>query len=379
MAYYEFFCGGGMARIGLGPMWECAFANELDPKKCASYRSNFQNAAELREGDIASLISADLPGQADMAWASFPCQDLSLAGNGTGLRGKRSGLFWTFMGLMEQLSNEGRPCRSIVLENVCGTITSHRGRDLAAICEELTRQGYIYAPLVIDAHHFVPQSRPRLFIVAYKNGVAAPPRELAGAGPHDVWHPDSFGLAYDMISAAARDGWRWLHLPVPARRNRDLIDIVENHPSHVRWHNAFETNKLLRMMSPINLEKVEQQRESREIAAGTVFKRTRVEKGERRQRAEVRFDGLAGCLRTPAGGSSRQILLLVQGNRTESRLVSPRETARLMGLPDDYVLPDRVNDALKLTGDGVAPPVVSWLARHALDHILADGAEEVAA
>jgi DNA (cytosine-5)-methyltransferase 1 len=378
MAYYEFFSGGGMARIGLGPKWDCVFANELDAKKCSSYRSNFPNSAELSEGDIASLSSCDLPGQADLSWASFPCQDLSLAGNGVGLHGKRSGLFWTFMDLMEQLTHQGRPCRSIVLENVCGTITSHKGRDFAAICEELTRQGYTYAPLVMDAQLFVPQSRPRLFIVAYKNGVAEPPRNITGTGPHGLWHPDSFGLAYDRISAAARDGWRWLHLPVPPRRNKDLIDIVEKNPSQVRWHTVFETKKLLRMMSPINLEKVEQKRELRRVVVGAVFKRTRIENGARRQRAEVRFDGIAGCLRTPAGGSSRQILLTVHGNQTKSRLISPREAARLMGVPENYLLPTSVNDALKLMGDGVVPPVVSWLARHALDHILV-GAEKVAA
>jgi DNA (cytosine-5)-methyltransferase 1 len=56
------------------------------------------------------------------------------------------------------------------------------------------------------------------------------------------------------------------------------------------------------------------------------------------QRAEVRFDDISGCLRTPAGGSSRQTVLIVEGKQVRSRLLSPREAARLMGVPDDYPL-----------------------------------------
>ena len=84
----------------------------------------------------------------------------------------------------------------------------------------------------------------------------------------------------------------------------------------------------------------------------------------------MRFDDLAGCLRTPAGGSSRQVLLIVDGADVRSRLISSRETARLMGLPDDYRLPDNYNEAYHLTGDGVVVPVVRHLAEHLFEPIL---------
>ncbi len=78
--FLEFFAGGGMARLGLGRGWRCLFANDLDPAKCAAYRANF-GGEELVEADIAGLSARDLPAaRADLAWASFPCQDLSLAG-----------------------------------------------------------------------------------------------------------------------------------------------------------------------------------------------------------------------------------------------------------------------------------------------------------
>lgn len=127
-----------MARLGLGSAWKCAFANDIDERKAACYRYNFKNASELKVCDIAKVQVSDLPGHVDLAWASFPCQDLSLAGNGAGLKGKRSGLFWEFWRLMRGLRAENRAPHIIILENVYGAITSHKGRDMAAICNALS-------------------------------------------------------------------------------------------------------------------------------------------------------------------------------------------------------------------------------------------------
>jgi DNA (cytosine-5)-methyltransferase 1 len=91
-SFYEFFAGGGMARAGLGSGWKCLFANDFDHKKGESYRKNWGDK-ELKTLDVGKLKTSDLPGFADLAWASFPCQDLSLAGGGAGLRGDRSGTF----------------------------------------------------------------------------------------------------------------------------------------------------------------------------------------------------------------------------------------------------------------------------------------------
>ena len=82
--------------------------------------------------------------------------------------------------------------------------------------------------------------------------------------------------------------------------------------------------------------------------------------------AEARFDGLAGCLRTPGGGSSRQFLLDTQGEEIRIRLIGAREAARLMGLPESYRLPARRNEAYHLLGDGVVAPVVRFLSEHLL-------------
>ena len=86
---YEFFAGGGMVRAGLGPKWSCLFANDLDPIKGASYERPW-GASGLHIADVASLTAEDLPGTEDLAWASFPCQNLSLTGSG-GLLSRSSG------------------------------------------------------------------------------------------------------------------------------------------------------------------------------------------------------------------------------------------------------------------------------------------------
>jgi len=125
------------------------------------------------------------------------------------------------------------------------------------------------------------------------------------------------------------------------------------------------------MMSELNREKVNAAKKAGAVMVGAVYKRTRKDEvGRKVQRAEVRFDDVAGCLRTPAGGSSRQVIVVVDGKSIRSRLISPRETARLMGLPDSYVLPGNYNEAYHLTGDGVAVPVVRYLARHIIEPIV---------
>lgn len=140
------------------------------------------------------------------------------------------------------------------------------------------------------------------------------------------------------------------------------------------WHTPVETERLQAMMSPVNRAKLDAAQRAGRRMVGGVYRRTRLdEAGGKVQRAEVRFDDVAGCLRTPAGGSSRQIILVVDGKRVRSRLVSARETARLMGLPDDYVLPRKYNDAYHLTGDDVAAPVVRHLARHVFEPLLDAG------
>ncbi|MDQ2861561.1 MAG: DNA cytosine methyltransferase [Pseudomonadota bacterium] len=376
LTYYEFFAGGGMARAGLGEKWRCLLANDIDPMKAATYAANW-GADHLVCGDVAKLTPSDLPEAADLAWASFPCQDLSLAGDHAGLGRAagvgmtRSGSFWPFWALIGKLKVEGRAPRVIALENVYGVLTSRGGKDFAAIGAALGGSGYRFGAFAIDAIHFVPQSRPRVIFVAVAANLSIP-AELTETTPSTDWRPKALVGAYGGLSAAAKRKWVWWRLPMPSVRNAALSDLMEERPRDARWHTPDETTRLLGMMSSLNRTKVEAAKQAGRRIVGGVYKRTRPDAdGVKRQRAEVRFDGVAGCLRTPAGGSSRQTILVVEGDRVRSRLLSSREAARLMGLPDDYRLPARYNDAYHVAGDGVCPPVVRHIAHHLLEPILA--------
>lgn len=362
--YYEFFAGGGMARAGLGGSWTCRFANDFDPKKAASYAANW-GGEHLIIDDIAKITLNDLTGKADLAWASFPCQDLSLAGSRAGLQGGRSGTFWPFWRLMQRLVAARRAPSMIVLENVCGLITSSGGKDFNELARAIAELDYQFGAVVIDAVHFVPQSRPRLFVIAVANGVNLP-EGVTRSDPRALWHPRALVEAKFNLPKLAQDKWKWWNIPAPLERSQVFADLIEENPTDVRWNTHAETQALLSMMSPVNREKVRSAKRSGELRIGALYRRTR----DGVQRAEVRFDDVAGCLRTPGGGSSRQSILIVEGQRVRSRLLSSREIARLMGLPDEYVLPRNYNEAYHLIGDGLVVPVISHLARHILNPIV---------
>lgn len=373
--FYEFFAGGGMARAGLGVDWHCLFANDFSEMKAGVYEANW-GKGHFALGDVGKVRPSQLPDQADLAWASFPCQDLSLAGNYRGLGEAsaevltRSGTFWPFWKLIRQLHSEGRAPRTIVLENVTGAITSRDGKDFQLLCEALTEAGYRYGSVVIDAKHFVPQSRPRLFFIAVADEVGLP-TGLTSAGPDEVWHPQALRTAQSRLQGKAKAQWLWWSLAQPAKRNTRFADLIEERPTQCRWHSQEETRRLLAMMTPLHLAKIERAKATGERQVGCIYKRTRADaNGVKRQRAEIRFDDIAGCLRTPAGGSSRQAIMVVDGPKIRSRLLSPREAARLMGLEDSYQLPERYNDGYHVAGDGVCVSVVRYIASQLLEPIL---------
>ena len=379
--FVEFFAGGGMARAGLGDSWRCLFANDFDQKKVSTYEANW-GAGDIKHGDVASLTLADLPTTVvDLAWASFPCQDLSLAGGYRGLGREqdkartRSGTFWPFWNLIRGLVAPGRAPRTIVLENVYGCLTSHGGKDFAAITSALADSEYKFGAAVINASHFVPQSRPRVFFIAVRKGEAIP-TSLVAPGPQPAWHPAALSDAHAGITPEAKRNWVWWDIGTPAPRTLTFSDILEDVPTGVKWHTAAHTQYLIELMTPLNRRKVARAMTMGRRTVGTIYRRTRPdENGTKRQRAEVRFDDVAGCLRTPAGGSSRQTILIVEGKTLRSRLLSPREAARLMGLSDDFRLPARYNDAYHVCGDGVCVPVVRHIAERLLEPLLsANGA-----
>lgn len=357
---FEFFAGGGLAGIGLEQAgFRTVFANDIDAAKARSFRANHPDVA-LHHADVWDLSPADLPGAPALCWASSPCQDVSLAGARGGLQAKRSGAFWGFWRLVEGLAAEGRAPPIIVIENVAGLLSSAGGADFAAVCTVLAEAGYRVGALEIDAGLWLPQSRPRLFIVAMK-GLEAPEAPAPG-GP---FHSSRLITAHAALPETTKAAWAWWALTPPPRRNLDLASILIP-DVEADWLDEGQTDALLALTAPLHRARLDAALASGERRVAAAFRRVRVEKGVKVQRLEVRLDGLAGCLRTPSGGSSRQYVLVMQDGRLRARRLTGREAARLMGLDETYRLPSSESAALKLMGDAVAVPVVRALGEQLL-------------
>ena len=357
MRFVELFAGIGLFRLGLeqlGPHWSCVLANDFSKMKAHTYRSNF-GGADFLESDIAQIGAQQMPCEIDLITASFPCQDMSLAGDRAGFAGNRSSTFHQFTRVVSELIDEGRAPQTVLLENVPGLLTSHRGADVRTLLLTLNELGYGVDLLMLDASTWLPQSRPRVFVVGRRGEGKA--LELL---EHLPQHRARSRQVERVIKSNADLNWSFLNLPLlPQVRQYSLDDLIE-----VETEGWFEQPELARELSYVRNRSLTRLNTAR--AATTHDVQVRYLAGYRRMRdnrvcLELRDDGLAGCLRTPTGGSSRQLLVEVGPNHTRVRYMTPREYARLMGVPETFVFPTNTRDALYGFGDAVAVPVITWL------------------
>lgn len=370
--YYEFFAGAGMARAGLGDRWQCVFANDCDALKRDSYFENWDEEM-FDPRDVALVSAEDLDGLADLAWASFPCQDLSQAGFkiGIGEAGNddatRSGAVWPFLNIIRNLSQEGRHPALLALENVVGLLNSNGGADFRSICSTLRNIGYRFGALVADASYFVPQSRPRVFIVAVRREIPLP-AHLHSDLPSSPWHTQTLLKARASLSEADAADWVWWALgEPPASKDLELTDILDLSDG-ADWNRDEVTDRFIRMMSEQHLTRLAEAKATGHMMIGSLYLRMRPSgTGGNVQRAEIAFGTTLGCLRTPKGGASRPRIIVVEGDCVRTRLVSAREAASLMGLDKGFNLPKSYEDCFRLIGDGVVPAVVRFLANRLLE------------
>lgn len=351
----EFFAGIGLARIGLEAAgFRVTWANDFDPDKKAMYEAQFEDAGDhvFALGDIGKITADELPKDAPLAWASSPCTDLSLAGGRAGLAGNQSGTFWHFVRLLEELE-DGRP-QIAVLENVTGLATSHGGDDLIAAIKAFNRLGYSVDALAIDARRFLPQSRPRLFLVGAQNPPAdSPERDFE-------LRPDWLQWIYDDSSLQTHRAP--LPLP-PAPRIDGLHRSIEVLPTDDhRWWSDRRSESFVASLSPVQRERLDILKSEKGTKYRTAYRRTR--------RGipvwEMRPDDISGCLRTARGGSSKQAVVKLGNGRIQIRWMTPLEYARLMGAENYDLSKARTNQALFGFGDAVAVPAVTWLAENYL-------------
>jgi DNA (cytosine-5)-methyltransferase 1 len=354
----EFFAGIGLMRLGLEAAGvETVWANDIESGKRDLYTANF-GEDEFVLCDIRDVSGDSLP-DVEIATASFPCTDLSLAGNRQGLgpasapRGNSGGssMFWEFARVLSEMGGRRPPV--VLLENVLGFASSHGGRDLLGAVTELNSLGYSCDLLAVDARHFVPQSRPRMFIV----GLAEAPDEAVCAtfAERPAW-------AREFATSAPGARLHAQHLPALPTGPASLAAIVERLPADaLEWWGPERFARFVASLSPIQAARLKALRESPELVWRTAYRRTRNGVAV----WEVRADGISGCLRTARGGSSKQAL--VEAGRGEARVrwMTPREYARLMGA-DHFQLTGPHNQALFGFGDAVCVPVIAWLCEHYL-------------
>jgi DNA (cytosine-5)-methyltransferase 1 len=368
----EFFSGIGLTHLGLSSHgWKCVYANDIEPKKRHMYEDCFGPADYYHVEDVwrTNRILERIPAyRADLATASFPCVDLSLAGNLKGLSGSQSGAFHGFIKVMKGLRQQGRLPRAVLIENVIGFLTSHDGKSFRVALQALADLGYFVDAFIVDAKHFTPQSRPRVFVVGFEEPLIP--------AQHFQAHlfPDGFSFEKPPLQCSLRPrrlleklsttklktGWVPLWLPSLPRENRSLHMCVDTDASQ-DWWAGWRVRKHLAEMHPEHLKRVTMLKKGAEISVGTIYRRVR----EGKSRSEVRTDGLAGCLRTPRGGSSKQIVFTAGKGEIRMRWMTPREYARLQGCPDYPISVER-NDALWGFGDAVCVPVISWIAENVL-------------
>ena len=362
--FYEFFCGGGLVRLGLGDEWKCVGAVDNNISKITAYRQNFGDCPGLTHGDVRNISPDSIPGVLDLAWASSPCQDLSVAGTRTGMSGTASGAFWPFWQIIQRLVENDRAPRVVTLENVRNLISVNDGKDFAVLVGALVSAGYKVGVVILDARAFLPQSRKRIFVVAVRADIPVP-SDLHG-DPTASLHPPDLRRAVASLPAFVRQRCVWWRLPQPAPSRLRLADLLDPETT-TEWHTSDETTDLVANMEPRDLDKVGQAQSSGKLEFGTIYVRSRPDVAQlRRRRANVRLDGVANCLLTPNGRMSSQIILAIEGESLRTRYMTATEGARLMGLPPGYRLPKGYNNTFNLFGEGVVVPVVSYLARHLL-------------
>ena len=361
----EFFAGVGLVRMALERVGvQVAFANDISPVKQRMYAENFEGD-EFVLADIRDLTGNAVPA-VDIATASFPCTDVSLAGGRAGLRGRESGLLGDFLRILDEMGDR-RP-QLLLIENVTGFATSDKGRDLVRTLEYLTELGYWCDVQQLDARNFVPQSRPRMFILCDRapTSIEFDPLER-NVSIRPNWATQLF---------REQPSIRSYHAPIPLPSegaSESLEDILEpfGRDDPVWWEDE-RKGKFEESLSAINTGRAKVLRESPAVAHATSYRRTR----GGRAVWEIRGDNISGCLRTTRGGSSKQAV--VEGGEGELRVrwMTAREYARLQGAPDFKWGDASDLQARFALGDAVCVPAVEWLSRHHFSRLLGQDTQQ---
>lgn len=166
LTFLDICSGIGGFRLGLE--WaghKCIGYCEYDKFARASYEAMYDTEGEWKAYDVTELRPGDVP-YADIWCFGFPCQDISIAGKQRGLRGKRSGIYYSIIDLIKG-KEEGDKPTYLLVENVKNLLSVNGGFDFAEVLSEMDEAGYDVRWQVLNSKDFgVPQNRERVFLIA---------------------------------------------------------------------------------------------------------------------------------------------------------------------------------------------------------------------
>jgi DNA (cytosine-5)-methyltransferase 1 len=300
--FIDLFCGVGGFRQALSSLGHsCVFSSDLDKDARETYQANY---GELPAGDITKIETDEIPTH-DVLCGGFPCQPFSISGKMNGFGDARGTLLYEIL----RIARVHKP-RVLFLENVKNYQSHADGRTMETTLKLLTEAGYRTYHQVLNASGYgVPQKRERLYFVCFREDQKIIP----------------------------------FHFPEPEIEDVAVEDILfpEGDPL---LDELFIEREDLRLRDFEGLSRVNKPKRIGTVGKGGQGERVYSPKGH------------AITLSAFGGGVGARTGMYLIGDRI--RRLHPRECARLMGFPEDFVLHERRNVCYKQFGNSVAVPVV---------------------
>ncbi|MBV8261588.1 MAG: DNA (cytosine-5-)-methyltransferase [Paraburkholderia sp.] len=332
--FIDLFAGIGGIRKGFEAHGgECVFTSEWNPFSRKTYLENYGEDHPFI-GDITAVDAADVPDH-DVLLAGFPCQPFSIAGvSKKNALGRPHGFACTTQGTLffdvARIIAEKRPA-AFLLENVKNLMSHDRGRTFDVILQVLRDElGYDVHYRVIDGRHFTPQHRERIIIVGFRE-------------------PAAFS-------------WDALALPGNGPRLASILHRTDGREPVLPWDGErFFDHGERRVQSKYTLTPglwaYLQQYAEKHRAAGNGFGYGLAFPDSVTRTLSARYH---------KDGSE---ILVYQGEGVRPRRLTPRECARLMGLPDTFRIPVSDTQAYRQFGNSVVMPVMREVARTMMPHL----------
>lgn len=297
--FIDLFAGIGGFRIALESLGgTCVYSSEWDKQARQTYVTNF---GEMPDGDITKIDEASIPDH-DILCAGFPCQAFSISGKQEGFNDTRGTLFFD----IARIAKEKKP-KVLFLENVKNFASHDKGNTLKIVYNTLVELGYDVYYKVLNARDYgIPQNRERIYIVGFRSDLKISHFEF----PKKV-NP-SLVLSDLLIN--------------------DYTDNLKTNRSDITFKNSFSEDRI---------------NKPNQIGY--------VNKGGQGERI-YHPNGIAITLSAYGGGAfAKTGGYLING---KVRKLHPRECARVMGFPDDYIISQIPNVAYRQFGNSVVIDVI---------------------